>query len=121
MQQTRRSRINLTNEMQQQAPSNMTCKKWQSHRLLGVHLQGEFNRQSCSTPTNGIHFKHRQLKHTSRNEQLKLSKKENKVWIGTQSFASLCLLFQEFFRKNLSDSNFRESISPTVFQVPIKK
>jgi hypothetical protein len=46
VQQSRRSRINLPDEMQQQTPSHMTSKKRHNNRLLSIHLQTNLNRQS---------------------------------------------------------------------------
>jgi hypothetical protein len=54
MQQTRRSRINRPHNMQQQTTSHIPRKKRQNHRFLRIHLQTNLNRQSRSTPTNGI-------------------------------------------------------------------
>ncbi len=54
MQQTRRTRINHPNNMQQQTTSHITRKKRQNRTFLCIHLQTNLNRQLHSTPIYGI-------------------------------------------------------------------
>ena len=66
--------IHLANEMQQQAPRNVTGVKRQDNRLLRTHLEAGLNGQSAQLPHVGL-IVHICCYSYCRNEQLKLSKR----------------------------------------------